>query len=479
MNGPIRRLTLVLLVGIAFLLANVTYIQAIAGPDYRDDPRNRRVLLGRTAKERGAIVDRTGEVLAASGENPDEPGFLRVYPQGDLFAHPIGVSSLLFGDRGLEQTYATRLRSKEDLTISDIVNALLGRDLRPESLVLTIDAELQRVATDALGTQPGAVVAIDPATGAVLAYVSSPSYDPTSLLGPSAGPAGDALTANPDQPLRDRVTNQSYPPGSTFKIVTAAAAMELELATPETAFEDPSTLELPGSTATISNFGGGRCGSGDGVSLRTAFARSCNTVFGQLAMDIGPEALAETASDFGFGSDIPFEWAVLDSVFPSGLDDPSLAQSGIGQRDVQATPLQMALVAAAIANDGIVMEPYLVEQILDADGSLIEAHAPTEWRRAVSPATAAALRDLMRAVVTSGTGRAAEVPNIAVAGKTGTAETGRANPHAWFVGFAPAADPTIAVAVVVENGGDAGSEATGGAVAAPIASAVIAAWSGR
>ncbi|MDH3306400.1 MAG: penicillin-binding protein 2 [Acidimicrobiia bacterium] len=482
MNGPIRRLALVLLVGLALVLANVTYIQTIAGTGYRDDARNRRVLLSRAAKERGAIVDRAGEVLAASGENPDEQGFLRVYPFGDLFAHPVGVSSLLFGDRSIERAYTTRLRSKQDLTISDMVAALLGRDLRPESLVLTLDAGLQRVADEAIGIQSGAIVALDPQTGAVLAYVSSPSFDPTTLLGPTAGPAGDTLVANPDEPLLDRISSATFAPGSTFKIVTTAAALELDLARPDTAFDNVTALELPGSTSTISNFDGGACGAGATVTLQTAFVRSCNTVFGQLAMDLGAGAMSQQATAFGFGLDIPFEWDVLDSVFPPPSafenDVPALAQSGIGQRDVQATPLQMVLVVSAIANQGVIMEPYLVAQVLDANGAVVERTAPTEWQRAITPTTAQILSGLMTQVVSSGTGRSASVPGVQVAGKTGTAETGGA-PHAWFVGFAPADNPTIALVVIIQNGGSAGDEATGGSVAAPIASRVFAEWLGR
>lgn len=483
MNGPIRRLAFAILAGFVLLLLNVTYIQVLRGPTYRADERNARVLLAQTAKERGLIVDRNGQILAQSVANPDDQSaFLRQYPFGDAFVHTVGFSSFLFSDRGLEEAYAEQLRSKQDLTISDIVSALLGRDLRPQNVVTTLDADLQLAAIEALDGQAGAIVALNPQTGEVLALVSLPSYDPVPLLGPDAGPLGDALDADVTEPLLNRANSETYAPGSTFKIITAVAALDAELATPGTAYDNPFELALPGSTAVIKNADQGTCGSAASVTLSEAFRRSCNTIFGQIALDVGAPQLVATAQRFGFNQDIPFEWSVLNSVVPAAgtfsNDQAGLAQTGIGQKDLQATPLQMALVAAGIANKGTIMTPYLVSSIVDADNNVLMSTEPSVFSQAATESTSSEIAQMMIAVVDSGTGTNARVPGVSVAGKTGTAETELGAPHAWFVGFAPAGDPTIAVAILIESGGLAGDAGTGGSIAAPVAQQLFAQWLG-
>ena len=477
MNSPIRRLTLALLVGFSLLLANVVYIQAVAADRYRSDHRNARVQLARAERERGVMIDRNGVVLVSSERQAST--FLRTYPFGDLLGHPIGFSSLLFGDRGLESAYATDLRSKQDLTISNVIAGVLGNDLRPANLRLTLDVALQQVAREALGDQVGAVVAIEPSTGAILAYVSSPGFDPAMLIGGDAGPAGDTLDADPAEPLRDRVVNQLYPPGSIFKIVTTAAALESGEMTIESTFPNPTALALPGSESTISNADGRTCGAGAEVSLARGFVSSCNTTFAQVAMTLGARALEAQTEAFGFGSDIPFIFPVAQSTFsPVDLTDdlPALAQTAIGQRDVRVTPLHMALMAAGIANRGQLMSPYLVSETIDGDGQIISTTQPEVWRKASSESTALSITQLMVDVVNSGTGTNARIDGVQVAGKTGTAENPGQAPHAWFVGFAPADQPTIAIAVVVEFGGLAGDEASGGRTAAPIAQKTMERW---
>jgi peptidoglycan glycosyltransferase len=481
MNGPIRNVAITLFVAFAVLLIDVTYIQAIAGPTYRDDPRNPRVLIGIAGKERGLIVGADGVPLAESEPlEEDRRSFARVYPEESLFAHSVGFTSKLFGDWGLESSYATELRSKRDLTISDLIDAMLGRDLQAQSLELSLHSGLQRVGAEALGNQSGAVVAINPSTGAILAFISSPSFDPNAITGAGAAPTWDTLSARPDEPLKDRASRESYPPGSTFKVITAAAAIEAGVAGPDTNFANPPELELPGSTAVIRNFAGTLCGNGAEVSLREAFRRSCNTVFGQLAMDLGASVLEQQAEAFGFNREIPFEWETLAGAFPDattfGSDLAALAQTGLGQRDVQATPLLMAMVAAAIANGGEQMEPYMVARIYDAAGNVVEETIPSVWATPISPATADVVAGMMEQVVASGTGTRAAVSGVRVAGKTGTAETEVGPPHAWFIGFAPVENPTIALAIVVEDGGDAGENATGGSVAAPIAQLLFEYW---
>ncbi|MDH3261992.1 MAG: penicillin-binding transpeptidase domain-containing protein [Acidimicrobiia bacterium] len=481
MNQPLRRLAAALFVAFAVLILDVTYLQVIAGPRYRDDDRNPRVIASRTGKERGLILSADEQVLAESIPDPNDPQrFSRSYPEGELYAHLVGFSSLNFGDDGLELVYAGDLRSKRDLTMSDLLSALLGGDLRPKSIQLTIDHRLQQVVHSALGDQRGSVVAIRPDTGEVLAMVSNPSFDPNLFLGGEAIATRELLLADPSEPLANRSTNRTYPPGSTFKVLVTAAAIESGTAGPDTLLPDPLELELPGTIEVIRNFDRQTCGVGTEVSLQTAFRRSCNTAFGWLGLQLGAEALTVEAEAFGFNQVTPFEIPILNSFFPQpsqfSNDLPAVAQSAIGQRDVRATPFEMALVAAAIANDGIIMQPMLVSHIFDAEGKVISETEPELLQRATSPSTAAIISDLMERVVASGTGTRATVPNVRVAGKTGTAETGIGPPHVWFIGFAPVEQPTIALAVLVESGGEAGENATGGSVAAPIAQEILAYW---
>lgn len=480
MNGAIRKLAAVTLVAFLLLVLNVTFVQALAGPRYRDDPRNTRVVLGLAGKERGSIVTRDNVSVAESVTDEDDPRrYSRRYLYDDVYAHTVGFTSLLFGDTGIEATYAQDLRSRRDLTISDLISALLGRDLRAHSLQLTLDHRLQTSAYQALEGLNGSIVALDPRTGEMLAFASRTSFDPNTMTGADAAPNRVLLLDDPDQPLLNRGSRQSYPPGSTFKVITAAAALEQGLAGPESTFEDPLALVLPGSTSVIRNADQRPCGNGEEVTLEDAFRRSCNTIFGQLAMDVGAEALYRTAEAFGFNQEIPFDIGVLTSLMPAptiiGADLAALAQTGLGQRDVQATVLQMALVAAAVANEGLIMEPRLVATVVDADGDPVQMPQPTEFRRAVSPGTALILADLMERVVTDGTATRAQIPGVRVAGKTGTAESGDGPPDVWFIGFAPVESPTIAVAVLVE-GGSAGEGATGSTVAAPIGRLIIETW---
>lgn len=469
------------------LAAAVTYHQVIAGPEYRDDPRNVRVATGRTGRERGTIITADGVVVAVSEANPDDPlVFRRTYPEGSLYGHTVGYTTLLFGSQGIEATHADDLVSYRDATISGVLAALLGGDVRPKGLRLTLEHDLQVIARQALGDQRGAIVAIDPATGAILAMVSTPEFDPNTLTGTAAGPTGLALEDDPAEPLLNRATAASYAPGSTFKVITSAAAFESGVASAGTPFPNPVELELPGSTATIGNFNGQACGPGTEVPLATAFINSCNTIFGMLGMEVGAEQLVGTAESFGFNSEVPLEIRSIASTIPAAetfeFDVPGLAQTAIGQRDVLATPLQMALAAGAVANDGEIMVPYLVQEIFSAEGVVEESTEPVVWLRATSPGASTTLSDLMERVVTSGTGKRASVPGIRVAGKTGTAEVPDSAPHAWFVGFGPVdpspGDPQIALAVLIESGGDAGEAATGGTVAAPIAQLMFAEFFG-
>lgn len=482
MNGPTRRLATALFLGFVMLLGSATWIQVIAADRYRNDPRNVRTSISESGKERGVIVTSDGTVLARSEPSPDDPqSFVRVYPEGPAYAPVVGYTSRLAGSAGLEAAFADELRSRRDLTFSDMLSALFGRDLRPRSVQVTIVPELQEVAYQALAGNRGAVVALDPRTGDLLAYVTSPSYDPQALAGPDALENREGLLADPEEPLRDRAGNEITRPGSVFKTVVAAAAFESGEYAPETLFDDPVTFQLPGSSATISNFGDGLCSDGGRVTLEVAFIRSCNTVFADLAIQLGAGRIGRTAEALGFGEPFELPWETTASVFPTAEleDDPAaLGQSGIGERDVRATPLQMAMVAAAVANGGDLMEPRVVSQVFDADGETVESFPPQRLGPALSRASADVLTEMMERVVTEGTGRQAAVRGVRVAGKTGTAQGVDNAPDVWFMGFAPVDDPRIAVAVLVEDGGDAGGSATGGGVAAPIAATVIDRWFG-
>jgi penicillin-binding protein A len=483
LNRPTRRLAAAVLVGFALLGLMTTWVQVVAADTYRLDPRNARFNLTQTGKERGLIVSADGVILARSDPDPTTTGsFVRSYPEGRSFAHVVGYSSLLFGEQGIERAYSADLRSRRDFTISDLLSVILGRDLRPQNLQLTIDASLQKLAYQALGGQAGAVVALDPATGAVRALVTSPSYDPSVLLGTDAANQYQVLLADPTRPLSDRATRELYPPGSTFKTLVAASALDFGIALPETTYADPSEFPLPGSTAVIENAGGGPCNNGNSTTLLQAFVRSCNTTFARIAIEVGAAPIGEVAQRVGFNREVPFPWPIAESAFPTSAlasDDAALGQSGIGERDVRATPLQMAMVAAAVANQGTVMAPNLVARVFDADGNETETIDSDVLDTAFSADTAFLLSQMMERVITEGTGRQAAVPGVRVAGKTGTSTGIEGRPHAWFIGFAPVDAPTIAVAVFVEAGGNIGENASGGSVAAPIASQLISGWLNR
>lgn len=481
MNGPTRRLAIVIFTGFAVLLAASSWFQVFGADRYRADPRNVRNTITLTEKERGLIVAGDGTVLARSDPVPDTPqAFARSYPEGALYAHTVGYTTFLVGDTGLEAAFADDLRSRQDLTISDLLAALFGRDLRPQNIQTTLQPIVQQAAFEALGNQQGAVVALDPRSGAVLGYVTTPSFDPNLLLADDAVQVRQSLLDDAALPMLDRAGQALYAPGSTFKTIVAATAIETGVAGPETTFDDVLVFDLPGSDADIANANDGLCGNGTSVTLQLAFVRSCNTVFADLAIRVGARPIEAIAGPLGFDRPIEFPWELAVSRFPAAEldDDPAaLGQSGLGERDVRATPFVMAMVAAAVANEGEVMAPRIVAQLFDADGSTVRTFDPQATGRAMSVATASVIAQMMERTVTDGTGTRAAVPGVRVAGKTGTAQ-GPSGPQAWFIGFAPVENPVIALAVLVEDGGSAGESGTGGSVAAPIAAEVFAAWLG-
>jgi penicillin-binding protein A len=477
MNTPLRRIAVVVVVMFLALMGAATWVQYVQAAQLNADPRNARTLYREYDNFRGPIVV-AGEPIASSAPVDDSFGYLRSYAAGPLYAHATGYYSVVYGPTGIERAANDLLTGTADsLFLSRIQDLVTGRQPQGSSVELTLDPAVQAAATEALGDQRGAVVALDPGTGAILAMVSSPTFDPNLLAGHDTSAVNEAyrvLNDDPAQPLVNRaIGGDTYPPGSTFKLVDAAAALEQGL-TPESPLPAPDVLPLPSSSATIGNFGGSSCGPGGSVTLAEALRISCNTAFAQLGLDLGDDALREQAERFGFGAPLSIPMRVTPSRFPEDPDLPQTALSAIGQYEVRATPLQMAMVSAAIANGGEQMEPYLVRTVRSPDLEVVEEASPRVLRTSVSAGSAAALRDMMVQVVEDGTGTAARIPGVAVAGKTGTAQTTDDEaPHAWFTAFAPADAPQVAVAVVVENGGSSGNEATGGRVAAPIARAVI------
>lgn len=482
MNGPIRRLALVLFAGFGVLLLAVTWFQVVRADELKTDPRNPRPALADRGKERGLIVAADGAVLARSVPDPNDPrNFIREYPEGPAFAHVVGYTSFLVGASGLEAEYSPQLRSRRDLTISDLVAVILGQDLRPKTVEVSLDSTLQKLAFEALGDNKGAVVAMDPRTGAILAAVSKPSFNPAVLNSLDAAEQWDRLLEDPERPLLDRATRELYAPGSTFKAVVAAAGLDTGLVTPATEFADPVEFQLPNSTATIANFDGTPCADGVTATLLQAFVRSCNTIFADLSIQLGAVDIGITAAALGFNRDLDFAWEVPRAVWPTDelAEDPAaLGQSGIGERDVRAAPLHMSMVAAAIANEGMVPNPFLMQRVIDANGETVDDTEP-DLMRAMSEETAGVLSQMMERVVTEGTGRGAAVPGVRVAGKTGTSSGQGGFPNPWFIGFAPVGDPQIAVAVLVEGSPVSGETATGGSVAAPIAARLMENWLGR
>ena len=478
MNAPVRRLSLVVATLFASLLVSTTLIQYVFAADLNARPDNRRTLLSTYARERGDIL--VGQTpIAESTPSEDQFKFQRVYPQGPLYAHVTGFYSFYGAVGGLEQAEDAFLSGSSDkLFYRRVSDLFTGRRPQGANVETTLDARVQEAASEAMEGITGGAVALDPRTGAILAMVSHPTFDPNDVAGhdlESVGTTYDELNAAEGRPLVNRtIGGDLYPPGSVFKVVTAAAALSTGDYDEDTVLPGPAVLDLPQTSADLPNAFDGPCGPNSEVTFTEALAVSCNTAFARVGMDIGAEALQAQAAKFGFGDAITIPMRVTPSTVPAEMNLPQLAQASIGQYDVRATPLQMAMVAAGVANDGVVMRPYLVQSIIGSDLSVIESADEQELSEAVTQDVAAQLTRMMVSVVEDGSGQRAQIPGVEVAGKTGTAQHGEGRKaHAWFISFAPADDPEIAVAVIAEDGGVAGSEAGGGRVAAPIAKEIM------
>jgi penicillin-binding protein A len=483
-NTPVRKIAIAVMVMILLLMANLTFVQVIKATDYREDTRNRRVLLAEYSRKRGQI-SADGKVLARSVETNDRLQYQREYPEGPVFAPVTGYYSSDFSSGGMERATDGVLNGSDDRLFGRRLSDLItGRDPSGGNVVLTIDPEVQQTAYDQLQRKgyAGSVVALRPQTGEILAMVSTPSFDPNPLASHSSEEQKEAWTAlNEAEPpeLTNRAVQQTYPPGSTFKLVDTAAALASGRFTPDSQLTAASSLTLTGTNTDLQNFNGNQCGTGETASLRDALQRSCNTAFAQLAEELGEQALRDQATAFGIGTpDLKIPMPVSPSTVGDIPDVAALQQSSIGQRDVALTPLQNAQIVAAIANGGEVMAPFLVQEIQSQELDAVETTEPDRVGRAISSQVAATLTELMVNNENSYAG-SGKITGVQIAAKTGTAEHGATPkttpPHVWYVAFAPAEAPRVAVAVLVESGGDRSNlAATGGAVAAPIGRDVIA-----
>ena len=494
MNKPIRTLSVFCLLMFLALMANVTYLQYWRADSLNDDGRNRRAVDASFSQPRGAILVGR-EPIASSEPSGDRYEYQRTYSQPLAYAHVTGWYNYFNAQSGacsscqrrVEQTQDDLLSGEDDrLFVTRLVDLLSNEESAGGNVALTLDPDAQRAAFDGLravlGPEgEGAVVALEPRTGKVLAMVSLPTFDPNRLASHDLSEvtaAGEELEDDPGQPLLNRAIQTTLPPGSTFKVVTAAAAIENGLYEEGDDVPGGPSFQLPqttGDTGLIDNEGRD-CGA-DRIPFAQAMENSCNTTFARMAIEVGADRMRDQAEAFGFNQQY-FEDLLPQATarFPEEMNDPQTGQSGIGQFDVAATPLQMAMVVAGIANGGTVMKPYLVDEVQSPEFEQIDQTDPEALKDAISSSTANQLTDLLVSTVDNGTARPAAIPGVQVAGKTGTAQSGNPDtpPYAWFVSFAPADDPEVAVAVMIQKapGVDRG-EIAGGLLGGPIAKAIM------
>jgi len=485
-NRPIKKVAVFCLALFAALFVNANYIQVVSASSYSQHSDNARNLIYAYKYPRGSIIV-DGKPVATSTATTGTLKYLRQYANGPLYAQATGYFSINYGSTSIEKYENDLLQGTDSrLSAQQFLNQIQDKPRSGGSVVLTLNSAAQQAAYNGLARVgngkevEGAVVALDPKTGAILALVSAPSYDPNALATHSNADetkAANAMTADPLQPNLDRALAQTYPPGSTFKIITTAAAMQNGIngnaVNENTSIDAPvDVLNLPGSTSTIQNDAGETCGS---TVLIDAFTQSCNTIYGKIGLDLGGAKLQSEAQKWGFdqaGPSVPM--AAATSVIPTGLSQPQAAQSAIGQFNDRMTPLQGAMIAAGVANGGVIMQPYLVKQELDTKGNVMSTTGPNQLYNPITSDQANQLKDMMVSVVQNGTGTAAQISGVQVAGKTGTAQRGAGqNALAWFLAFAPANDPKVAVAVLVQDNNPNAGDIYGGTLAAPIAKDVI------
>jgi penicillin-binding protein A len=469
-NGPIARLYVVVIVLFAVLIGFTSNWTVFGAEALRDNPKNRRELLEQQRIRRGVIRADDDSLLARSVHRADDT-YTRTYPDGGLFSHAVGYSYTRFGRAGLEQSRNDALTGTGN-ELGSLFDRLSGSEPEGDDVHTTLDAGAQRAALDGLNGRKGAVVALDPQTGAVKAMASTPGYDPNAIA--DSGTFSE-LNRDDDAPLLNRTTQSGYPPGSTFKVVTAIAALDSGRYTPDSTVSGRNNKPISG--VPLQNFGGEDFGA---ITLTEALTNSVNTVWAEVGEKLGGEVMQRYMERLGFGEpvqlDLPESERRASGAFRGGRPIPAtsrfvdVGRMAIGQDRLNVTPLQMAMVAAAVANGGRLMEPHLTDRIVDRDGRTVDRIQPREMSRVMSESSAAGVADMMANVVREGSGTAAALEGIDVAGKTGTAEVDRpCGPNqVWFIAFAPRDDPEVAVAATVEC-----SEGTGGVVAAPIAKQVM------
>lgn len=475
MNRPIRRVAMVTMVLFTVLLLNLSYNVVVRQSTLNADPRNRRVRDAEFAQDRGPILAGQ-EQVARTVPSDGDFAFQRTYDQPYLYAPVTGYYSYDHGSTALESSYSSKLAGTDDSQfVRRVLDIATGEKPTGASVETTINPAAQQAAYRGLEGKKGAVVASDPTTGAILAMVTTPSYDPNVIAQHDLAAANKAyqqLADDPGNPLTNRATREIYPPGSVFKLVTAAAALENGRPVDQL-IDSPAELTLPGTRTQLGNET--NCG-GTQITMEQALKVSCNTAFANLALELGEDKMREQAEAFGFESRPLPDLNAVASRYPTDMNDAQLAMTGIGQFDVAATPLQMNMVTSAIANEGRLYRPYIVDTVRASNLRPIQTTRPDLMGRPVSEQTATEVADMMRAVVESGTGTTAQISGVDVGGKTGTAQSAPDRPpYAWFTAFArdDQGTPKVAVTVFVEDADVARSEIAGGALAAPIARDVM------
>ncbi|MFT2015854.1 peptidoglycan D,D-transpeptidase FtsI family protein [Streptomyces sp. 796.1] len=480
MNKPLRRIAIFCGLLVLALLVRDNWIQFVQADELADHKHNRRVEIARYSQPRGNIIVDGKAITGSKETNGTDFKYKRTYTNGEMWAPVTGYASQVYGSTQLENIHDGILTGDDDrLFFNRTLDMITGKSKKGGDVITTLNTKAQEAAFRGLGDKKGAVAALDPRTGKVLALASTPSYDPSTIAGGSKADEeqwkrlGDK--ENKNTPMLNRTLRQTYPPGSTFKVVTAAAALENGLYdSVDEPTKSPLPWKLPQTTGQpLRNEGPIPCKD---ASLKLALQVSCNTVFGKISDDLGNEKMIEQAEKFGFNEEIFMPVRADASVYPED-NRPQNAMAGIGQASNRATPLQMAMVTAAIANDGKLMKPYMVDKLRAPNLNVVEQTKPEEMSRPVSSETAHKLQEIMENVVSKGTGTNARIPGVTVGGKTGTAQHGVSNsknPYAWFISYAKGEDGSpVAVAVVVEDSEAARDDISGGGLAAPIAKAVM------
>ncbi|QOV37075.1 penicillin-binding protein 2 [Streptomyces ferrugineus] len=484
MNKPLRRIAIFCGLLVMALLVRDNWIQYVQADELRTDKNNRRVVIERYGTPRGNIIVDGKAITGSQETSGSDFKFKRTYTNGPMWAPVTGYASQAFGANQLESIEDGILTGNDDrLFFRNTLDMLTGKEKEGGNVVTTLNAAAQKAAYNGLKKQggKGAVAAIEPSTGKILALASYPSYDPSSFAGNSTTTDTEAWTKlqkknNPDDPMLNRALREVYPPGSTFKVVTAAAALEHGLYTEANQkTKTPLPWTMPGTTTELKNEGNIPC---ENATLRVALQYSCNTVFGKIGSDLGNEKMLETAKEFGFTEEQFTPIRTSASVFSDDMNPSQTALSSIGQFNTAATPLQMAMVASAVANNGTLMKPYMVDELQTNNLDALEKTTPEEMSKPLSAENAQILQSMMETVVEDGTGKNAQINDVKVGGKTGTAQHGvenSENPYAWFISYAKADDGSapVAVAVVIEDDNAVRDDISGGGLAAPIAKSVM------